>query len=67
MSGATTKSVSSESSANSSEITSRKTLCRGHRSSTEREMEAANEIQNSCCDDASSAPNNRAALILQYV
>ena len=64
MSGATTESVSSESSANSSEITRKKTLHSGHRSSTGREMEAANEILNSCCHDPSSAPNHRAALIL---
>ena len=56
--------VSSESSANSSEITRRKTLRRGHRNSTEREMEAANKTLNSCCDDPSSAANDRAALIL---
>ena len=64
VSGATTESVSSECSANSSEITRRKTLRRGHRSSAEREMEAVNEILNSCCDASSSAPNHRAPPIL---
>ena len=58
------KSKSDETSTMSSELTKKKALRTGHRNSTERKLESANEILNSLSEDPSSGSKHRATLIL---
>ena len=58
------KSKSDETSTMSSELTKKKAFRTGHRNSTERKLESANEILNSLSEDPSSGSKDRATLIL---
>ena len=58
------KSTSDQTSTMSSELTKKKAFRTGHRNSTERKLESANEILNSLSDDPSSGSKHRATLIL---
>ena len=57
------KSTSDETSTMSSELTKKKAFRAGHRNSTERKVESANETLNSLSEDPSSGSKQRATLM----